>query len=194
MKINRPLFVLIIGLLAGCATTGEQPLQEVSAPVIALSEGSGAEPALRSDFDEAVSLMHQERYDEAITLLDKVIQVSQQYTAPYINMAMAYRKTARLKEAETYLQKAMMINPGHPATLNEYALLYRETGRYAEARELYQRLVAQFPQYMPARKNFGILCELYLNDMPCAIINYQAYLDVYPDDEEVRLWLTGLSQ
>jgi tetratricopeptide (TPR) repeat protein len=99
-----------------------------------------------------------------------------------------------MEEAEANLKKALEINPSHPVTLNEYALLYRETGRYAEAKQLYQQLVERYPQFMPARKNYGVLCELYLNDKECAISQYEVYLGKNPQDEDVKLWLTGLQR
>ena len=100
----------------------------------------------------------------------------------------------KLDLAEENLKHALEINPDHPVALNETALIYRRTGKYLEARELYERLVQKYPEFMPARKNFGILCDLYLNDAPCAIEQYEIYSEANPKDDDVKLWITTLKQ
>lgn len=193
--IIRALVVLaLIWLVAGCVATPEKTTAKDSANTIQFTENQSVDLAARQDFTTAIKLLREERYEEGIELLKKVIKTSQNNSAPYINIAIAYRKTGKVELAEENLEKAMEINPRHPVTLNEYALLYRETGRYEEARKLYQRLLEYYPEFMPARKNYGILCELYLNDKTCAISQYEVYLGANPKDKDVKLWLTGLQR
>lgn len=166
----------------------------VSDETISFYENRSVDLAVREDFDRAVELLHKEKFEEAIKLLQKVIQQSQNNSAPYINIALAYEKTGEMGLAEDNLKKALAINPNHPATMNEYALLYRRTGRFAEAKKLYERLLDKFPSFMPARKNLGVLCELYLNDYRCALDQYEAVQSAFPDDEESKLWIVGVKQ
>ncbi len=149
---------------------------------------------MRKDFEAAIKLLQAGEYKKAIDLLEKVKKGSQKNSAPYINIAMAYEKTGDLDRAEENLKQALAINPDHPVANNEYALLYRKTGRYAEARQLYEKLLERYPEFMPAKKNFGILCELYLDDAPCALAQYEEYSQANPDDEAVKLWIATLKQ
>lgn len=181
-------------LLAGCVAGPAQRPGEASDAGIYVVENKSVDLSVRKDFEEALTLLQAGRYEEAIALLNKVIKGSQHNSSPYINIAMAYEKTGDVGRAEENLKKALEINPDHPVANNEYALLYRRTGRYAEARTLYEELLRKYPDFLPARKNLGILCELYLNDAQCALEQYQRYVDAFPEDETVKLWITALKQ
>jgi Tfp pilus assembly protein PilF len=146
----------------------------------------------RRDFDHAVSMLNDEEYDQAIALLEKVIEKSPGVTAPYINIAIAYRHIGKLEQAEEHLKTALQLVPDHPAVCNEYGLLYRKTGRFAEAREIYEKAITRFPDFYPAHRNLGILCDLYLNDLACALEHYEIYREAMPDDKLVTLWIADL--
>lgn len=209
---GRAALLCLFVLLAGCAGSGEVRQQSGGAAeasrneagvqvrqdgganeAISFYENRSIDRAVREDFEKALDLLRKQKYAEAIKLLQKVTQKTQN-SAPYINIALAYEMTGELGLAEDNLKRALAINPDHPATMNEYALLYRRSGRFAEARVLYESLLAKHPSFLPARKNLGILCELYLNDLRCALDQYQSYSGALPDDKEVKLWIIGLKQ
>jgi tetratricopeptide (TPR) repeat protein len=157
-----------------------------------ITEVPPMDEALGQDFDDAVALLKREDYDEAIVLLEKVIEKSPGVTAPYVDIAIAYRRTGRPEQAEENLKRALELFPGHPVACNELGLLYRETGRFTEARSMYEMAIARFPQFYPARRNLGIVCDLYLSDLACALEHYEKYSEAKPHDEQVKLWVADL--
>lgn len=160
--------------------------------VIEITENFPVKPELRGKFLEANALLDSKDYDGAINLLKGVVGQSDQFSAPYINLGIAYVRKGDLKNAEVYLQKALEINPNHPVAGNEMGLVYRKTGRFVEARKLYEEILALFPDYLPARKNLGVLCDIYIQDLNCALMNYQEYLLGKPDDEKVKIWVADV--
>jgi tetratricopeptide (TPR) repeat protein len=204
------LFVLSIILLAlaGCATeakvkapVAQEILVEKEPSVMRLTDGREGfviteipkmDERSRKDFDRAVTLLNDQNYVEAISIFEKIIEQSPVVTAPYIDIAIAYEQVGKTEEAEENLKKALELFPGHPVATNEYALLYRRTGRFVEAREMYEKTITSFPEYYPSHKNLGILCDLYLNDLECALDQYEVYSKAMPEDDKVKLWIADL--
>ena len=202
---------ILLSLLAGCASGGKtvKPETVVQTPTVAegpavtrlqdgrqgfvIRETPGLDAESRRDFDRAVAMMKEGDFERAVELLEKVIEGAPGVTAPYINIAMAYAATDRPEAAEQHLKTALNMVSEHPVASNEYGLLLRRSGRFAEARETYEKALARFPEYLPARRNLGILCDLYLNDPACALEQYEFYSEAMPEDEQVKLWIADLS-
>lgn len=181
-------------MLAGCASSPPAEKNGNEVERIHFVENRNVDPSTRHEFDTALQLLKDEHYDEGIKLLKKVVSASQNNSAPYINMAIAYEKLGKMDLAEESLKHALAINPDHPVANNEYALLLRKTGRYAEAKKRYEKILAKYPDFMPARKNLGILCDIYLNDKDCALKQYEIYSKAHPEDKKVSLWIVDLKK
>jgi tetratricopeptide (TPR) repeat protein len=97
-----------------------------------------------------------------------------------------------LEEAAEHLKTALTLVPEHPVASNEYGLLLRKMGRFAEARGIYEKTLTAFPDYLPARRNLGILCDLYFQDLACALAQYEIYSAAIAGDEQVKMWVADL--
>lgn len=160
--------------------------------VIEIVENHPVDPEIRQEFQQAVALLKDEQYPEAIRLLKAVTGKTSKFTGPHINLAIAYIRTGEWQKAEDSLQKALQLNAAHPVAMNEMGLVYRKTGRYAEARTLYETLLSYYPDFLPVRKNLGVLCDIYIQDLACALENYEAYLEGIPEDEKVKIWVADV--
>ena len=208
LVVRWAVLALMLPALAGCITgTAVEPkpvapTPELQGPTVApLSDGrqgfviaevARVNEAARKDFQRAVVMLEKAQYEPAVELLEKVIGQSPGVTAPYINLAIAYRRLDRLQQAEAHLKTALDLVPGHPVACNEYGLIFRQTGRFAEARAMYETALNRFPDYDPVHRNLGILCDLYLNDLQCALEHYEIYGRKRPEDKQVQLWITEL--
>ena len=211
------ILAILLSALAGCATGSKPTTESVenvvpslpaepsvpAGPVVSrLTDGRDGfiimeTPAMdvesRRDFEQAIEMMKTRDYDKAIGLLEKVVERSPGVTAPYVNLAIAYKHIGKLEKAEQHLKTALELVPEHPVASNEYGLLLRKAGRFAEARAIYEKTLATFPDYHPVRRNLGILCDLYLNDQACALEQYEIYSAAMPRDEQVKMWVADLN-
>jgi len=146
------------------------------------------------DFKSAVALIKQNKNVQAVEVLESVIEREQRLTAPYVNIAIAYNKLGNEKLAEENLIKALKLDIGDAVANNELGLLYRKTGKFNAARTAYQNAIAKHPYYLPAKRNLGVLCDLYLHDFNCALEQFQDYLDIKPDDKDVSIWVADVKR
>ncbi len=157
-----------------------------------ITETASLDSDARRDFERAVALIKEGSHERAIELLEKVIEGAPGVAAPHVNAALAYGRSDRREKAEGHLKTALELVPGHPVASNEYGLLLRKGGRFEEAREVFEASLKRFPEYLPVRRNLGILCDLYLNDPACALEQYGLYSRALPGDDQVKIWIADL--
>lgn len=175
---------------AGQNSAAQKPCQHRG--VIEIIENHPVEPEIKDEFQQAVALLKQEKYPDAIRLLKTVTGKTSKFSGPFIDLGIAYAHTKEYKEAEENLNKALSINALHPVALNELGIIYRKTGRYSEARKVYEKLLQTYPDYLPAHKNLGVLCDIYIQDLNCALEQYEAYVKDRPEDKNVNIWIADV--
>ena len=189
LKASTRVMLIIAALsflLVGCAIAPEQKASTTK------EENVIVDPDVEQLFDKAVVLLKQKNYDNAITLLNTVVEREHRLTAPYIDLGMAYRQKGDNKKAEANLMKALDIDLANPVANNELGLLYRSLGRFKDAKKAYTNALTQHPDYLPVIRNLGILCDIYLNDLDCALDQYEKYQKLKPGDKDVKNWIADL--
>jgi len=179
------VLMCLLAAFSGCVT---QPSTSRSA--------RGQDVDVSSDvqrtFDQSLQLLQEEQYETAIPLLNSVIEQEQRLTAPYINLAMAYRHTGNEKLAEENLLKALAIDEAQPVANNELGIIYRKQGRFTDAKQVYINALSEYPDYLPVIKNLGILCDIYMQDPQCALEQFEKYQQFVPEDKTVKVWIADL--
>ena len=180
-----------------------KPVQELALPSV--THFAGEDPGFAilekvdmtadwmTRFEQAVALMENNEFDKAVPILEDVVSLGPGVSAPYIDLAMAYRKVEQYELAEKSLRNALTLIPNHPVAQNELGLVQRSSGRFDEARTTYEQALEEFPEYLPLRLNLGILCEIYLKDDDCALEQYVLYSQEQPENEQVKLWIADIN-
>jgi Tfp pilus assembly protein PilF len=201
------LFTALL-ILSGCAggTTARSPVipdVEQQVTVTRLEQGlTGFVVAEKHSYSKVqqklfklgVDALENGAYDKAAERFQSISEQAPQLVSPHINLAITYIRSGRDEQAEPALKKALEMAAGHPLASHEYGLLLRRNGRFSEARAVYETSLAYYPEYYPLRRNLGVLCDLYLNDLDCATHQYELFLQAQPDDEKVKLWLAEVRE
>jgi len=185
-------FVIIA--IVSCAVAAISACTGQSGKTNAIKKGEVVTVAsdVQRSFDQALQLLQAEQYEAAIDVLNKVIEQEQRLTAPYINLAMAYRHKGDDKMAEQNLLKALEIDQAQPVANNELGIIYRKQGRFDDAKNVYTNALSENPDYLPVIRNLGILCDLYLRDVQCALEQFEKYQQQVPDDKTIEIWIADL--
>lgn len=190
---NRILLVCLAALLlASCGT-----LRTAQSPARSLDSAAEAAPTasreFRGEYEEALGMMRERRYDQAGVRLVGMTRSYPRLAGPYINLGIVYLHLGRDKEAETALIAATDINPGSAVAHNLLGVIYREEGRFDEARRAYQRALEIDPAYADAHLNLGVLFDLYLQQPSEALAHYERYRILKPADAaRVDPWIADL--
>lgn len=147
---------------------------------------------VRRDYQQALTLLQSDRLDAGIPMLESVVERAPDVTNPHIDLGVAYARRNELEKAEKSLQAALSLAPNHPAALNEMGIVYRRSGRFDAARDSYQRALEIHPGFHFALLNLGVLCDLYLEDLACALDTYERYAEIVTDNEEVDVWIADV--
>jgi tetratricopeptide (TPR) repeat protein len=98
------------------------------------SSSSSSSPSA-NDYDDAVDLIDDEEYSDAIPLLQKVVAMEPSNADAYNYLGYANRKLGKHSEALMYYQKALSLEPEHLGA-NEYlGELYLEMKQLPQAEE-----------------------------------------------------------
>ena len=192
IRLCRLLTLVAFVLLASCAGEVRQDAEVI--PTKVEIKNVDVDSDVEADFNQAVILMNEDKYAQAVELLNTVVQREQRLPAPFVNLAIAQNKLGDKKAAEKNLIKALKLDIGHPVANNELGLLYRKTGKFNAARTAYQNAIKEHPDYLPAKRNLGVLCDLYLHDYDCALEQFEDYLELVPDDKEVVIWVADVKR
>lgn len=193
---NVALLIATLCLASACATTkstrSTARIEIQEAVGFTITEEARISNDVRLDYEAALMLLEQGRHDLGVELLETVAEAAPQFSAPRIDLGVAYHRAGEFEAAERHILLALEQNFDHPIAHNELGIVYRKTGRFSEARRSYENALAIYPGYHFARRNLAILCDLYLADLECALENYEAYMATVPSDDEASMWITDL--
>jgi tetratricopeptide (TPR) repeat protein len=164
-------------------------------PSLTIVETAPVSDEYRGAFTETLALLDQGEQQSSIDKLAFLTSESPMIAASHVNLGIAYHLAGNLETAEKHLQNALALSvaASHPVVHTELGIIYRKLGQFAKAKNSYEAALAAAPDYHFARRNLGILCDLYLSDTGCAMRQYESYMAAVPDDDEVAIWIADVN-
>lgn len=153
-------------------------------------------------FGKGSLLMRSGHYEEAVPLLQDVVEKRPYHQGAHYNLGQALVRVGRGDEAQTHLAKADSLqklqseidrradraraNPDNPQSWVEFAQVLRSVGRFGDAKKALTRALDLVPGHIPLQNNIAILAAEN-GDTTEAIYRYRAILQ--QDSTLADVWL-----
>lgn len=108
-------------------------------------------------FKYGVALFNSKKYDTAVFMLKKAVNIDETNTIAWADLAISYQNLNRNEEALDAFKKTFELNPNLTAMKFDYANLLGNIGQYEDAIVAYKEYIEAFPQDANAYKNLGIV-------------------------------------
>ncbi len=188
----RVLFLLLMSVFAGCASTPKEAATQPAAQVSAEEQNKKLQAA-KAIYQQAVNALNDGKQTEAESLFISMTKAYPEFQAPFVNLGIIFFKRGELQESEEMLKKAVALAPDQAVPYNQLGILYRSQGRFQESREQYEQAIKLNPDYAFAHYNLGILFDLYLGEVEKALYHYQQFQRLNKEeDKQVGLWVKDL--
>ena len=179
--------VMLITALSACQMSPTKQVESKKANVEVSSE-------VRQKYAYALQLMGAGNDDAALKMFNSVSQLNDDLSGPYVNRGLIYLRADKKKQAEQQFREAINRNAENVTALNQLGILLREKKEFKAARKNYEAALAVDSDHANAHLNLGVLCDIYLQDKPCAMKHFQAYIKLKGEDETVANWIIDLKE
>ncbi len=149
---------------------------------------------VRQKYAYALQLMGAGNDDAALKVFNGVSQLNDGLSGPYVNRGLIYLRADKKKQAEQQFRAAINRNAENVTALNQLGVLLREKKEFKAARKNYEAALAVDNNHANTHLNLGVLCDIYLQDKPCAMEHFQAYIKLNGEDEAVANWIIDLQE
>lgn len=158
----------------------------------ARAEPAPIDPAAQRAFDAARQALAAGRVAEAERGFIALTKSHPTLAGPHANLALIHRNAGRLTEAVREFERAIQLSPQRADLFNQLGITQRMAGEFGKAREAYEQAIALEAGNAVVLLNLGILHDLYLWDAERALALYERYLQINPQDEQVKRWVSDL--
>lgn len=181
------LFLLLIIVLSVVACTGG------NTGVRQIKSAKSADSSVKALYESGLKLMRDKKYTEAINIFDNINMQNDRLPGVHANLGIAWLALENAKKAVVALEQAKLLNASNIDVLNQLGIAYRHNGQFEEAKIVYEQAIAKQSKHTKSHLNLGILCDIYMQNMDCALKHYEVYQSLQAkEDETVALWINDI--
>ncbi len=146
-----------------------------------------------TQYTTALNLLNVNQLDQAEVELKGITSKHPELAGPWANLALIDIKQNHPDKARTNLTKALEKNPNLAQANNLLGYLEYSEGNIIKAKQYYSKALANKEDYAVAHYNLALIYDIYLHDIPNAVIHYRRYLDLIKgEDKSVADWVVEL--
>jgi tetratricopeptide (TPR) repeat protein len=205
MLNKKPFFLLALLslMLAACQTVSptaapaesEPKASQATAPTEPAPAEATTENPEPSRSQQAMESVKAGDIDKAIEQFKQILASDPTTPHAYTNLGLLYLHGQKPALAKQAFERAIIIDNKDAVALNNLAIIQRQNGEFKKALFNYYKAVNAKPDYANAHLNLGILLDLYLQDLPKALEQYESYQKLTGgSDEKVSKWIVDIKR
>lgn len=181
--------------LGGTSNAQGLGVKDDSAKVIDPMRDIQINAEIKSTYKQVAKLNKLKQYPQAIKLLDGIQAKYPQLSGPDYQRARIYFGQSKFDLALKSIDSSLSNNSRNYYSLNLKGIILREQGKFEEAREIYFMAIEAYPAYPNSHLNLGVLADIYLRDLPLALLQYREYMKLTSNqDKKVANWVLELER
>jgi len=201
--IWRLLTAVLLLMASACSSVPEQkpqPQVEVAPqPQAKVEEKVVQEPPppdpADSQYERALRSAKKGKTKKAINQFKQLIDMRPSYRNAYTNLGLLLLQTNQMNEAKKALESAIQQDKSDAIAYNHLAIIQRNAGQFKLALQNYRKAIKANPEYANAYLNLAILLDIYLQDLPGALSNYQTFQRLSgTKNDSVEKWVIDLKR
>lgn len=150
---------------------------------------------IKKAYKKVASLNKSKNYKVAITLLEDVQKKYPQLSGPDYQKARIYFNQGKMEQALAAVDQSLKNNQRNYYSLNLKGIILRELGRFEESRGIYLAAIDVYPPYPNSHLNLGVLADIYMGELPFALIQYKEYMKLVENkDKKVANWIIEIER
>lgn len=173
----------------GFANRFDVPLTTQAQSEEARKQQEEAQKKAQAEYDKAKALNEEGKHEEAILILNEMIQKDPEQWVLYWQLAVAHTGLNQLEEAAASYQKAIELNPSEAALYNTLGQLYIKMGRLEDAGKQFET-AAQLSPEKAASAYYNMGVNFYNSgDLKAAIEPLRKATELDPQRADAFYWL-----
>lgn len=202
-SVHKALVILFtVQLLVGCSGMGDV----ADEPGVDSTGKSGAQQATPvkktpmskaelGDFQRALWVVKSGDVSKGLAEFEALTKKYPSMAEAHLNLGILRLKGKDLAGAEAALLRATQLNPNDAIAFNHLGVAYRYNGKFNESKNAYLSAIELNNGYSLAHLNLGILYDIYFQDLPAALNEYQLYKKlINQEDKTVDKWIIDLER
>ncbi len=149
--------------------------------------------ACEGKYDEIQEMLAQERHDEAMSALEKLLTEDDGHAPAHYDLGNLYYASGRMDRALAHYERTAELNPEHPGYLKNLAdMLYSETDDSERALSIYDKILSIRPGDVDTLMVAGHI-EVALERFDEALKRYTRIIALDPSNEEARQFVDRIA-
>ena len=146
-------------------------------------------------YQQAIESTQTGDVDTAIRQFNQLIISNPSTNKVYTNLGLLYLHKKQIDKAKESFQKAIKQDDSDAIAYNHLAIIHRQQGEFTQALYHYYNAINADANYANAHLNLGILLDIYLQDLPKALEQYEIYQTLISvKNEKVDKWIIDIKR